>query len=464
MNDSKRILSFIKIKNIKNYVSKFLCTNRPSLALVILTWLAFNFNSIFSIYPIKIIEFLMLIISILGLEGIFIFISNKKISSFFLINAFIFFFGYLITQYVFNILQNDLNIYIRGRFIFIFILVMLNTININLNKTNNFKYMNLFLIIFISINFISDHLRHFPFQKNKLITLKYINNNFPIRTNQNGKSILLVIFDEYQSPFELYNVTKDSSKFNFSRKLSFNGWETNDNFHSNETHTEKSLSSLFNYNLSKDKKFAKTEVSETLFKNNLLFNDLRLKSVNIVNRGIFPFGNTNAIGLNYFPESSSLISLILNNTTFWWISNRTRNFNLDGFDVNFYPQSDYNIKNNFFLKDSIYNKIEKTTFFYVHFYMPHNPFVYGSQFKYKKNNLENYISYWNFTNDLMINTLLNLSKSNKFKIIVSGDHGYRSDSRLDKSKTFLALYGFSTQDINSVKSVQDLGNLINSNF
>jgi hypothetical protein len=464
MNDSKRILNFTKIKNIENYASKFFNINRPSVALIILAWLAFNFNSIFSIYPITIIEFLSLIISILGLEVIFIIISNKKISLFFLLNAFIFFFGYLISQYVFNILQNDLNIYIRGRFIFIFILIIFNLINIILNKTNNFRYMNVFLIIFISINYINNQFLNFTSQNNELTTFKHKNNNFPVITKENGKSILLVIFDEYQSPVELYNFTKDSSIFNFSRKLKNNGWDTNENFHTNEIFTEKSLSSLFNYNLSEDKKFAKTEVSEELFINSLLFNDLRFKSINIVNRGIFPFGNIKAFDLNYFTESKSLISLILNNTAFSSISNRTGNFKLEGFDVNFYPQSDYNIKNNNFLKDSIYKKIDKTTFLYVHFYMPHHPFVYGTQFRYKKINLLNYISYWKFTNDLMVNTLLKLSKSNKFKIIVAGDHGFRSDSNVDKSKTFLALYGFNSININSVESVQDLGNLINSNF
>jgi hypothetical protein len=442
-----------------------LCNYGPTISLIIISWLAFNFNSIFLSYkPPSTSELLLLFLSLFVLEITFSYVSNKKLRLFIILNTFLFFFGYLISVFIFNVLQNDLNIYIRGRFIFIFIIIFFNLLNTTLNKIKNFRYINAFMIIFVSTNLISNQFRYITFKKNNLTTFKHKSNNFSSIKKENEKSILLIIFDEYQSPFELYNFTKDSTIFNFSRELSCNGWETNENFHTNEIFTEKSLSSLFNYNLSKDSGFAKTEVSEELFINSLLFNDLRFKSINIVNRGIFPFGNIKAFGLNYFTESKSLISLILNNTAFSSISNRTGNFKLEGFDVNFYPQSDYNIKNNNFLKDSIYKKIEKTTFLYVHFYMPHHPFVYGTQFRYKKINLLNYISFWKFTNDLMLNTLLELSKSNKFKIIVAGDHGFRSDLNVDKSKTFLALYGFNSININSVESVQDLGNLINSNF
>ena len=445
-------------------ISKFLNINRPSVALIILSWLAFNFKSIFSSYPVTINELLLLFLSLLLLELIFTFISVKKISLFFLLNAFLFLFGYLISQFAFDTLQNDLNIYIRGRFIFISIIILFNLLNFNAKKIDNFKYINYFFIIFTSINFINNQFIYNTSQKNKLTIFKHKNNNFSSSKKNNEKHILLIIFDEYQSPLDIYNFTKDSTIFNFSRKLSSNGWDTNENFHTNETYTEKSLSSLFNYNLSEDRGFAKAEVTEKLFINSLLFNDLRFKSINIVNRGIFPFGNIKAFGLNYFPESTSLISLILNNTALSSIANRTGNFKPDGFDVNYYPQSYHNMENYNFLNDSIYNNIEKKTFYYIHFYMPHHPFIYGTQFRYKKINLSNYISFWKFTNDLIINTLLDLSKSNKFKIIVTGDHGYRSDLKMNKNKTFLALYGFNSTKINEVESVQDLGNLINSNF
>ena len=70
--------------------SKFFNINRPSIALVIIAWVAFNFNSIFLNYPITIIELLIFFLSLFFLEIIFIFFSNKKINLFFILNTVLF--------------------------------------------------------------------------------------------------------------------------------------------------------------------------------------------------------------------------------------------------------------------------------------------------------------------------------------------------------------------------------------
>jgi hypothetical protein len=115
------------------------------------------------------------------------------------------------------------------------------------------------------------------------------------------------------------------------------------------------------------------------------------------------------------------------------------------------------------LKDSLV-KIKPNTFIYSHLYMPHPPFYHPNFLGYKKINLQNYTAYWNFTNSLVQNDLIELASSNNIKIILTGDHGFRSDSRLNKNKTFLAIYGFDSININQIKTVQDIGNLINSNY
>ena len=50
------------------------------------------------------------------------------------------------------------------------------------------------------------------------------------------------------------------------------------------------------------------------------------------------------------------------------------------------------------------------------------------------------------------------------KIIITGDHGYRNVSKLNPNHTFLALYGFDDINISEIKTVQDIGSLINCNF
>jgi hypothetical protein len=102
--------------------------------------------------------------------------------------------------------------------------------------------------------------------------------------------------------------------------------------------------------------------------------------------------------------------------------------------------------------------------------MPHAPLHYEGELNFKLNKSlnsnENYFNYWNFTNHMLLNKLLQpLSQSNKFKIIVTGDHGYRNNPTLiNPHKTFTAYYGFDHEQITQIKSVQDLGSLIYANL
>ena len=93
--------------------------------------------------------------------------------------------------------------------------------------------------------------------------------------------------------------------------------------------------------------------------------------------------------------------------------------------------------------------------------MPHFPYTYKGEFNNRSNkNTNTYFEFWKFTNNKLEIFLNELVKSNKFRIILSGDHGFRGESRINPNNTFAAFYGFSKQDLNSIRSVQDLGNLI----
>ena len=447
-------------------ISRFLNINRPSLALIILAWLAFNFNTIFLIYPIKINELLLFFLPLFILEIIFTFISNKKISLFVFLNTFLFLFGYLLTLNIQNLFNNLFDIFLRGRIIFLSLFLILNISLILVKKIPNYKYVNIFIIIFITANLSKNLLINllapeigYVFENKKVI--------FPAKDK--NKPILLLILDEYHSPDDLFRVTKDSSIYNFSSTLKRNGWQTNTSFYSKEIATVRSLSSMFNYNLSYDTIFRSLgengeNINDELFSKNLLFSDLFDKNIEVKNWGVFNFGSTKPPISNKTPKRIKSIPMrFIQSTALNLIWSNTNKFSPNGFQQSYFLNTKHNIHIIKKLNDSI-NENKPNYFIYSHLLMPHSPFYYPNYFNFKKSNLKNYVSFFVFTNSFIENKLLELSSSSSMKIIVTGDHGFRHDLRLNKNKTFLALYGFDTLNINEIKTVQDLGSLINSNF
>jgi hypothetical protein len=117
------------------------------------------------------------------------------------------------------------------------------------------------------------------------------------------------------------------------------------------------------------------------------------------------------------------------------------------------------------MPDSLNKNKNKRMFIYAHLFMPHGPMQFNPEFTLRKEfNLNNYTDYWNFTNTKLSRLLKSLIRENKYKIILSGDHGYRDDKRVNPNYTFTAFYGFEETAIESVKSVQDLGSLINGTY
>jgi hypothetical protein len=92
--------------------------------------------------------------------------------------------------------------------------------------------------------------------------------------SQDQKPIILIVLDEYSSPDELYKILKDSAVYNFSNNLKKNGWEVRNSSYTYESSTIHSISSLFNFNLSKDSLYDKqnteTIVSKKMLKAALL--------------------------------------------------------------------------------------------------------------------------------------------------------------------------------------------------
>lgn len=230
-----------------NILFRKLSFDRPSPFLVILSWLAFNFNNIFLNQHVSIIEFFIFFFIILILEISFSNLSNRKIILFFVLNIFLFLFGYLIVLNIQNLIGNLFYILVRGRYIFLPIFLFLNLLLIFAKKLANFKIVNSFLLVFIILNIFSNL---FSYNIPKIIN--YTSQEIKFKAINKRKPILLLIIDEYHSPEDLFKVTKDSSIYNFSLALKNNDWKINNSFYSHEILTERSLSSLLNYNLSND--------------------------------------------------------------------------------------------------------------------------------------------------------------------------------------------------------------------
>jgi hypothetical protein len=98
--------------------------------------------------------------------------------------------------------------------------------------------------------------------------------------------------------------------------------------------------------------------------------------------------------------------------------------------------------------------------------MPHDPYLYSNQFKNtKESNPEKYFEFWKFTNDKLVNLLLQLTKEDKYRIIITGDHGYGNiGGGVKAENTFTAFYGFDSLSLSKINTVQDVGILINESF
>ena len=264
----------------------------------------------------------------------------------------------------------------------------------------------------------------------------------------------------------IYNYKKDSSIYDFSNDLKNHNWITKNSFYSFEFSTIHSLSSLFNFNLSKNKKYSEMSIgdigTEKLLKSSL--NDsLRNKHISILNFGIFDLGVSKPITRLYF-YPRNYVEQILYYTAYPVIFQNTGSFEMKGFQESYYPMEEHNkwILNN--LTDSIEKLSSKNTFIYVHLYMPHGPMVLSPEFYLRKTTTENYIAFWKFSNNKITNLITSILKNNDVRIILTGDHGFRGDKLIDPHNTFAAFYGFEKSDVDKIQTVQDIGSLINGYF
>lgn len=450
-------------------INKLFNIQTPSFIAVFLSYLIFNFNflynsKLFNKDHLFIFTILIIVIQIIIYE---LYKNKFKLWQYIVIIIYtlliLILYSYNIAD-ILNIWQIKSIGYQILRLAYIIPIISISLLIIELlivyKKPTFIFYQNVFFIILCIVSVSSQRIS----QKSDY-SIQYdiinINNNYNII-----KPILLIVVDEYNSPKGLTNVFQDTSLYNFSNELIKNSWVVKNNFYTYETSTIHSISSLFNFNLSKNKNYKKWNVndlgSEKLMKAALI-DSLSKKGVEIINYGIFDLGKNKPLNrLYYYPKNFNelLISKSVIPYIERYISERKNKTNYKAYLTDIHNKEIYNT-----LLDTLKNINKSKLFVYTHLYMPHSPYIYDLEFKYRENNLNNYLAYWKFTNNKLISLLRNLTSKNKYRIILTGDHGYRDSINLiNPNYTFCAFYGFNEVDLKKIKSVQDIGSLVYSYF
>ncbi|MDC1218026.1 hypothetical protein N8131_07945 [Flavobacteriaceae bacterium] len=287
--------------------------------------------------------------------------------------------------------------------------------------------------------------------------------------------VIFIILDELSSSQEVYNYTKDSIDFNFDKKLNQIGFQTFSVFNSLSVKTTLSLPSIFNFNLHNSKetflyeedvfngysnrKLIYNKFTES-YRKNALVDSLEKKGVKVTSYGHLSFdGHEKTLNNHLLNKATDQINMniidkVLATTLYGFIDKKIQGPEKPYWDIN---------------KD-VLSKLssispDKNNFYFFHFYAPHWPFSYFDEHYEDESlgDLDNHVLFKRFFLTKLLG-VLNDSKFNTSRIIITGDHGYRGDPIIDKTKTSLYIKGYDNiKDVNSFV-VQDLGYLINSSF
>ena len=458
--------------------------NKASFLMVVLPYIGFNWRELYESPYYSIQQTGLVLLVLITIEALFTQLVKKLgkyeklLSVLFICFTILFFYGNNIVIPIYQYVTKSLQIYIKEKVLFIIIsFFLLLILHYLLAKKNLWKVFNVFLGIYFIVNIFSTrnlNIAVIPPIDSIQNGYKHISESFSSdkngneNNNEGQKPIVLIVLDEYSSPDELYKIVKDSSVYNFSNTLKNKDWEVRNSSYTYESSTIHSISSLFNFNLSKyslyDKQNTETIVSKKMLKAALL-DSLNSKGVAFNNFGIFHMGNTKPLTQLYlYPINFTEHFLI--RTTYAEEKNKSGNFkfkNLIKSYGNIFEHNAYILNN---LPAILRENKNKKSFTYLHLFIPHAPFYYGEEFPVKHViNFENYFLFWKFTNTKIEALLDSINKQGDYRIILTGDHGYRrNEYKENYHYSFTAFKGFDSMALKQIESIQDIGLLINAGF
>lgn len=453
--------------------------NKASFLLVVLPYIGFNWRELyesifFNLKDATIIFLVLILIEIIYKQTVKRFDKYEPIISVsFICFTILFFYGNIIVMPIYKYLTNNLHFIIYEKILFLLITIILIILFYYLFvKKKLWKVFNIFLIIYFIVNIFSPKnlfTSNIPPINSIQNGYKYLQHSSSNDKEKYKKPILLIILDEYSSPDEIYKIVKDSSIYNFSNSLQSKGWVVRNSSYTFEKSTIHSISSLINYNLSKDSLYENQKLIGNIVKNkmikNFLLDSLSKKGVSFNNFGIFHIGNTKPLSRLYL-YPTNFIERFLIRTTYAEEKNKSNNFKLN----NLIKRSENIFEHNNFILYKIPSIIKRyqnqKSLTYIHLYMPHAPFYFGKEFANNQViDFNHYFLFWKFTNNKIEALLDSINKQGEFRIILTGDHGFRRNEHKENyHNTFTAFKGFDTLALKQIESVQDLGILINGSF
>jgi len=449
--------------------------NRASFLMVVLPYIGFNWRELYDSVFFSLKEAGQILLFLIFIEIIFKQLVKrlgkyeKVLTVLFICFTILFFYGNNIVIPIYQYVTKSLHFYIKEKILFLIVGILLVFIfHYLFGKKNLWRILNVFLGIYFLVNIFSSknlNAEIIPPIDSIQNGYKHISRN----RSQDQKPIVLIVLDEYSSPDELYKIVKDSSVYNFSNTLKNKGWEVLNSSYTYESSTIHSISSLFNFNLSKDSMYEKQRLVDNIIKKkmlkNLLLDSLTKNGVGFNNYGIFHIGNTLPLTQLYLYPTNFLERFLIR-TTYAEEKFKSNNFKLKNLIKSYNNIFEHNayILNN--LPLILRENKNKKSFTYVHLFIPHAPFYYGEEFPVKQViNFENYFAFWKFTNTKIEGLLDSINKQGDYRIILTGDHGYRRNEHKENyHNSFTAFKGFDSTSLKQIESIQDIGLLINAGF
>jgi hypothetical protein len=452
---------------------------KASFLMVVLPYIGFNWRELYDSVFFSVKEAGIILLFLIFIEIIFKQVAKrlvkyeKLLSVLFICFTILFFYGNNIVIPIYQYITKSLHFYIKEKVLFLIVAGLLVFIfHYLFGKKNLWRVLNVFLVIYFLMNiFSSKNLNAEIIPPIDSIQNGYRNISESLSSDKNEvqKPIVLIVLDEYSSPDELYKIVKDSSVYNFSNTLKNKGWEVRNNSYTYESSTIHSISSLFNFNLSKDSLYDKQRLVGNIIKKkmlkNVLLDSLTKKGVVFNNYGIFHIGSTLPLTRLYLYPTNFLERFLIR-TTYAEEKFKSNNFkfkNLIKSNENIFEHNAYILNN---LPTILRENKNKKSFTYVHLFIPHAPFYYGEDFPVKHIiNFENYFLFWKFANTKIETLLDSINKQGDYRIIITGDHGYRRNEHKENYHfSFTAFKGFDSLALKQIKSIQDIGLLINAGF
>ncbi|GEM_PF-5591302 len=375
-------------------------------------------------------------------------------SSFLLLNLA----GFLV--YATEFLNKYLTFYLRIRDLLIAFLLVLAFLSFILKSKfdNTIRIFNTFLAVLIIGNI-----------GRVTISGRIVTEKGPLRDNENEttripysddgvnkyakQNILLILLDEYSSWDELENYQESNEEPNDLRNFLDSAGFTVKTSHTLKNSTINSLNMIFNRNSNLSFRDESHENASKELKESAVINSLHEKGYKFKNFSFFNIGNHESFYSWQGPYSYNEFELLLSLSIYPMVLSSLKEDSASnaGYNREVEKQSLEYLKN---------LGPNENIFVYVHFLFPHGPFYLENEFSYLERNLDNYITFWNFCNKKIVNYLKSVPDLNTYKIIITGDHGFRSDRRIDPSYTITAFYNFDNDEIERISTVQDIGSLL----